>query len=187
MLVTDREDIAEKVRLMRSHGMTSLTWDRHKGHAYSYDVVAQGYNYRIDEIRSALGLVQLGKLEENNRKRENFTNLYWELLAGTNLELPFIDSIGQSAYHIFPVLLPIGADRTAFIEALRSDGIQTSIHYPPIHQFSYYQELYGETSLPVTEAAAGREITLPLYPGMGVDKVKFVADSVIRHLQQTNL
>jgi len=73
MLVTDRDDLAEMVSRLRSHGMTSLTWDRHQGHAYSYDVVDLGYNYRIDEIRSALGLVQLGKLRENTACRESIT------------------------------------------------------------------------------------------------------------------
>ncbi len=66
MLVTDRPELADKLRLMRSHGMTSLTWDRHQGHAYSYDVVELGYNYRIDEIHSALGREQLRKLEAGN-------------------------------------------------------------------------------------------------------------------------
>ena len=78
MLVTNRDDIARKVRLLRSHGMTSLTWDRHQGHAYSYDVVELGYNYRIDEIHSALGIVQLQKLETNNRKRAEITKKYWD-------------------------------------------------------------------------------------------------------------
>lgn len=77
MLVTDRDDIAEKTRLQRSHGMTSMTYDRYKGHAYSYDVVDLGYNYRIDEIRSALGLVQLAKLEANNVLRKTWTDRYW--------------------------------------------------------------------------------------------------------------
>jgi dTDP-4-amino-4,6-dideoxygalactose transaminase len=73
MLVTNRDDIAQKVRLLRSHGMTSLTYDRHQGHAYSYDVVDLGYNYRIDEIRSALGIEQLKKLPANNVLRKTYT------------------------------------------------------------------------------------------------------------------
>ena len=81
MLVTDRQDVAEKVRLLRSHGMTSLTWDRHQGHAYSYDVVELGYNYRIDELRSALGLTQLRKLEAGNARREALTRDYWQDLC----------------------------------------------------------------------------------------------------------
>jgi dTDP-4-amino-4,6-dideoxygalactose transaminase len=178
MLVTSRADLAEQVRLMRSHGMTSLTWDRHQGHAYSYDVVALGYNYRIDEIRSALGIVQLEKLEKNNNRRREITEFYWEALSGTALELPFIDSIGRSAHHIFPVLLPAGADRLAFIDHLREHGIQTSIHYPPIHQFTNFHPTHSEQVLPQTEAAAAREVTLPLFPGMSPAQSRLVVQKV---------
>jgi len=89
MIVTDRDDLAEAIRLQRSHGMTTLTYDRHKGHAYSYDVVALGCNYRIDELRSALGRVQLQKLPENNVRRRALTLKYWEALEGSGLVLPF--------------------------------------------------------------------------------------------------
>ena len=77
MLVTDRDDVADKVRFQRSHGMTTLTYDRHKGLAYSYDVIDLGYNYRIDEIRSALGREQLKKLAANNARRKTWTEQYW--------------------------------------------------------------------------------------------------------------
>ena len=116
MLVTDRVDLAEKVRLLRSHGMTSLTWDRHQGHAYSYDVVDLGYNYRIDELRSALGLAQLKKLVANNARRKAITERYWRALDGSGVELPFRNTLGAPAYHIFPILLPAGVDRVKFIE-----------------------------------------------------------------------
>ncbi len=80
MVVTNRDDLATRIRLLRSHGMTSLTWDRHRGHAYSYDVVDLGYNYRLDEIRSALGLVQLKKLSVNNARRGSVTRTYRQAL-----------------------------------------------------------------------------------------------------------
>jgi dTDP-4-amino-4,6-dideoxygalactose transaminase len=182
MLVTDRDDVAEKVRLLRSHGMTSLTLDRHEGRAYSYDVVGLGYNYRIDEIRSALGLAQLAKLDAGNARRKAFTHRYWEGLSETGLGLPFLDSAGEPSYHIMPVLLPEGVNRQAFIDALRADGIQTSIHYPPVHSFTHYRERYPDVSLPQTETAAARELTLPLYPGMGEEKVDRVVESVKRAL-----
>ncbi len=67
MLTTDDDELAATLRLLRSHGMTTLTWDRHRGHAASYDVVAPGYNYRIDEMRAAIGRVQLGKLAGEQR------------------------------------------------------------------------------------------------------------------------
>jgi dTDP-4-amino-4,6-dideoxygalactose transaminase len=183
LIVTDRDDLAEQIRLMRSHGMTTLTWDRHKGHAYSYDVVTLGYNYRIDEMRAAMGLVQLAKLERNNARRGEITARYWQAFAGTGLALPFRASRGRSAYHIFPVLLPPGVERIAFIDNLRAKGIQTSIHYPPVHQFSYYRQQSPGVRLPITEDVAAREVTLPLYPTMSDEQVEWVIAAVVGALE----
>jgi dTDP-4-amino-4,6-dideoxygalactose transaminase len=178
MLVTNRDDVAEKVRLLRSHGMTTLTWDRHRGHAYTYDVVELGYNYRIDEIRSALGLSQLHKLSDNNARRKVITQQYWRALGDSDLGLPFQNAAEESAYHIFPILLPPNSNRTRFIDLMREARIQTSIHYPPIHQFSYYARRYPGTRLPLTEEVAKREVTLPLYPTMSDEAVEAVVAAV---------
>jgi dTDP-4-amino-4,6-dideoxygalactose transaminase len=178
MLVTNREDIAQRVHKLRSHGMTSLTWDRHQGHAYSYDVVDLGYNYRIDEIRSALGLVQLGKLNANNQRRREITHTYRTGLEGCGACLPFPAPSGTPAYHIFPILLPEGVDRFQFIDRMREAGVQTSIHYPPVHQFSYYRSRYPGVVLPMTESLAAREVTLPLYPAMTDEDIDYVVTSV---------
>jgi len=181
MIVTDRDDLAEKLRVMRSHGMTTLTWDRHRGHSHSYDVVDLGYNYRIDEMRSALGLVQLEKLAQNNERRRELAAEYRRLLADVpGLLVPFNKHPGRSACHLFPILLDSEINRRSFIEGMRDQGIQTSIHYPPIHQFSYYQERFGDGTgtLPMTEAVGFREVTLPLYPGMTVQDVKRVVDAL---------
>ena len=189
MLVTDRDDLAEKIRHQRSHGMTTLTYDRHQGHAYTYDVVDLGYNYRIDEIRSSLGIVQLNKLAANNTRRRALTEHYWQALAGSGVELPFHGSQrlnathAESACHLMPILLPPGSDRKAFIDALRTERIQTSIHYPPTHSFTYYRSRFGECSLPRTENIAAREVTLPLYPTMGAELVDLVAQETIRALK----
>jgi len=183
MLVTDRDDVAEKVRLFRSHGMTSLTYDRHHGHAYSYDVVDLGYNYRIDEIRSALGIEQLKKLTDNNARRKVWTERYWQTLVNSGMGLPFKEKIGVPSYHIFPTMLPDGINRKVFMDALRAEGIQTSIHYPPTHRFTYYRSRYGEISLPKTENISEREVTLPLYPKMGAERVDLVTDAVIRSFE----
>jgi dTDP-4-amino-4,6-dideoxygalactose transaminase len=187
MLVTEREDIADKVRLLRSHGMTTLTYDRHQGHAYSYEVVDLGYNYRIDEIHSALGLEQLKKLPANNNRRKVWTERYWRLLKGSGVDLPFLTTQGSPAYHIFPMLLPHDINRTTFIDALRGKRIQTSIHYPPTHSFPYYRSRYGNISLPQTEGIAAREITLPLYPAMSSEQVDYVTDTVIATLESIRL
>jgi dTDP-4-amino-4,6-dideoxygalactose transaminase len=183
MIVTESDEIAERLHLLRSHGMTSLTYDRHRGHAYSYDVVELGYNYRIDEIRSALGLEQLKKLIVNNSRRKAWTEQYWQALEGTGVGLPFRGKSGSPSFHIFPLLLPFGIDRKTFIDALRAEGIQSSIHYPPTHSFSYYRSRYGEISLPKTTDVSEREVTLPLYPSMGAERVHIVADAVKRTIE----
>lgn len=181
MVVTDRDDVAEKVKALRSHGMTTLTWDRHKGHAFSYDVVALGNNYRLDEIRSALGLVQLHKLAQNNLRRGEISQAYRAALSQADyegIEVPFRETIGQPSYHIFPILLPAEANRQVFMQTMRSLGVQTSIHYPPIHTFTYYRQRYADLTLPVTEAAAARQVTLPLYPKMTDTDVEIVLSAV---------
>jgi dTDP-4-amino-4,6-dideoxygalactose transaminase len=189
MLVTHQEELADRLRVTRSHGMTSLTWDRHQGHAYTYDVVDLGYNYRIDEIRSALGLVQLEKLVQNNARRRAITHLYWDLLEDGPFELPFQRTRRQPhvrpSFHIFPVLLPAGDGRLAFMEAMRARGVQTSVHYPPVHRFSYYRSRFPGFSLPRTEALAAQEVTLPLYAGMAEEDVRYVVESARSALSET--
>jgi dTDP-4-amino-4,6-dideoxygalactose transaminase len=179
MLVTDDDELAGQLRLMRSHGMTSLSWDRHKGHAFSYDVVELGYNYRIDELRSALGLAQLEKLEAGNARRREITALYHSQLGELNgLSIPYREHPGTSAAHLYPILLDEEVDRAAFMTSMREAGVQTSIHYPPIHQFSYYRQRFGEQSLPLTEAIGRREVTLPLFPTMTDEQVGWVVEAV---------
>ena len=181
MLVTDNDLIAEQIRLLRSHGMTAMTWDRHQGHAWSYDVVGLGYNYRIDEIRSALGRVQLGKLKRNNAVRRRLTALYREYLKEfvPGVILPFEKIEYLSACHLFPILLPGNGNRDAFMEGMKEQGIQTSIHYPPVHKFQAYSDINSSKhNLPLTEDIAGREVTLPLYPGMTDHQVETVAKAI---------
>lgn len=174
MITTNNDKLADHIRLMRSHGMTTLTWDRHKGHAFTYDVVSPGYNYRIDEIRSAIGRVQLAKLPANNEKRRELDAMYVELLP-SSVVVPYSDHRGVSSCHIRPILLPKGTDRQTFMAAMKERGIQISIHYPPIHQFSTY---HNGTQLPLTDDVAQREVTLPLYPTMQMDAVQYVANAI---------
>lgn len=179
MVVTNDNGHAQKLRLLRSHGMTSLTWDRHKGHAWSYDVVDLGYNYRIDEIRAALGKVQLAKLPANNEKRRHLTDVYRDAMQelAPRVTIPFALHAGTSAAHLLPALLPSGTDRSAFMEGMKAQGVQTSIHYPPIHTFTAYHGM-AQTSLPNTDGVAAREVTLPLYPAMKEEDVFFVVKAI---------
>lgn len=182
MIVTNNDTLAEKIRIMRSHGMTTLTWDRHKGRAHSYDVVDIGFNYRINEIASALGLVQLQKLNKNNDKRKKIVEEYKKNLKTiSEISIPFVDFKEKSSYHIFPILLPEKFNRNELIDRFKEKGIQTSIHYPPIHLFTHYLNIFGfkEGLLPKTEFVGKHEITLPLHPNMDKEDVRYIVENLL--------
>jgi dTDP-4-amino-4,6-dideoxygalactose transaminase len=187
MIVTDNDRLAKRLKLLRSHGMTSMTLNRHKGHAYSYDVVELGYNYRMTEISAALGILQLKKLPKANKKRKVLTNIYVSNLEkAESLSIPFRDYPRKSSYHLFPILLDKKVNRKKFMELLKREGIQSSIHYPPIHRFSFYRmNLKGkETKLPLTEYVGAHQVTLPLHPLLEEEDVVFVCERIKRILPQ---
>jgi dTDP-4-amino-4,6-dideoxygalactose transaminase len=177
MVTTNNEMVAQKIRLLRSHGMTSSTWEREKGRASSYDVVDLGYNYRMTEIAAALGLEQLKKLSKNNLIRKKLTGYYVAYLNSVKgIAIPFRDYPRDSSFHLFPILLDKTIDRKKVIQRLRNKEIQTSIHYPPVHRFSYYQKKYKSTALPDAEYIGSHELTLPLHPLLTRREIKYVCD-----------
>lgn len=181
MLTTHRQDVADRARKLRSHGMTTLTLDRHKGHAFDYDVVELGYNYRMSELNAALGLVQLNRLESGNRRRVELVGAYRERLATINgLSVPFAASKGTSSHHLMPVLLPEGIDRHDVMSHLRDQGIQTSIHYRPIDTFTAYVAagLGPSAAVPRSHAVGNRVVTLPLYPTMTIAQIDLVCSAL---------
>lgn len=191
MLVTNDDALAERLRILRSHGMTTLSWDRHKGHSFTYDVVDLGYNYRIDEMRSALGRVQLSRLPAANERRGELTVLYRRMLSDLTPEIgvPFAEARGTSCNHILPVLLPPSMDRARFMEGMKEQGVQTSIHYPPAHRFRIYEGEWTNRNspLPLTEEVSSREVTLPLYAGMKDDQVEWVVQAARKVLAEIKI
>lgn len=181
MLTTRDAARATALRLARSHGMTTGTWDRHRGHAFTYDVVEVGTNARMDETRAAVGLVQLGKLAAANARRGVVRGWYLDAIASrpslAGVGVPFSrGAYGGSAHHLFVVLLPGHVDRAAVMAGLRERGVQSSVHYPPTHRFSAYEG--AGVTLPVTDAVAPRLLTLPLGPRMTTDDVDVVLDAL---------
>lgn len=180
MVVTSDEQLAERLKLLRSHGMTTLTWQRHTGHASSYDVVASGFNYRLDELRSALATIQLGRLASGNAARRGHVERYRQLLDGVaGISFPFAESaLPTSSHHLAVALLPEGVSRDAVRARLQAERIQTSVHYPPIHGFTLYANAPSGRPLPRTDAVAARILTLPLFPHMQDDDVALVAGAL---------
>jgi dTDP-4-amino-4,6-dideoxygalactose transaminase len=171
--------VLERAKNLRSHGMTTNTLDRHRGHANSYDVMRLGFNYRMDELRAAIGLVQLAKLPDWNARRRQLSELYRELFTARCPEVVIPFTRGQeTAAHLLPVLLPFGVNRDQLMDGLRSAGVQSSIHYPPVHRFSYYRELFPQVSLPNTENYHARELSLPIHPALKESEVEIVVDTI---------
>ncbi len=181
LILTGDEARGETLGLLRSHGMTSGTWKRHNERPQSYDVVMAGFNYRTDEIRSAIGLVQLAKLLDNNAKRAAVTARYRENLRDYDgAQVAFEGYEGESSHHILPLLVDEPARRGCVVEALTDARVQTSHHYIPTHLFDFYRSEYGygEGALPRTEAFSAREITLPMYPTLALDDVDFICNAL---------
>lgn len=178
MIVSDDSGMMERMRLLRSHGMTTLTWDRHRGHAASYDVIALGYNYRIDEPRAALGRARLARLDAENAARRWLDARYRDLLADVDGVTPTVAPPHrlQSSHHLFTVVLDEALDREAFRSEVAARGVQTSVHYPPVHQFSIYQD--GAPELPLTDAYAARTVSLPMFAHMTEDQQDLVVGAV---------
>jgi dTDP-4-amino-4,6-dideoxygalactose transaminase len=178
-LVTDDEALAGRARLLRSHGMTTLSWDRHRGHAAGYDVVALGFNHRIDEPRAALARARLRRLDDENAQRARVAARYHELLAGVDGAAPALHAAPDEvpAHHLFTVVLPEGTDRDGVRERLATTGVQTSLHYPPVHRFAIYGDA-RQGPLPVTDAYAARAMTLPLFPHITAEQQELVVEAL---------
>lgn len=172
LLATDDDDVAALARSRRSHAMTSGTWDRHSGRTDTYDVVALGYNYRIDEPRSALAMSRLTRLEDDIQIRRGLVREYRSRLGGLDgLIVPYRDEdVAASSCYVMPVMLADPERRDGFRSHLSErHGVQTSIFYPAIHEFSAYRGHYPAEGLERTERAARSEVTLPLYPHMAAE------------------
>ena len=179
MLITRNPEHAERAKLLRSHGMTTMSYQRAKGHSTSYDVVEYGYNYRMDDLRASLGIAQLGKILPDLAARAKVRQYY---LAGLSkvqgITVPFADHTAFTSNYIFPIVLDhADAERRDQVrDALAAAGIQTSIHYPPVHLFSIYSQFRRD--LPATERIADQLITLPMYGSLHSAMVDVVCQTL---------
>lgn len=182
MVSTASQELAERVRLLRSHALTSSTWDRHRGHDPAYDVVDVGFNYRLDEPRAALGLSRIARLRASIDARRATVRAYRERLHGLDgLELIFDEqAVERSSHFAFPVLLRDRGARDRFREQLKASGVQTT-WYPALHSFSEYGGLTPggrATNLPRALEVAERHCALPLSATMSEDEVDVVVAAV---------
>ena len=179
MIITNDDAMYEKAKLLRSHGMTSLSFDRAKGHSTEYDVIELGYNYRMDDIRASIGIVQLDKLPRDLEIRAELRARYEKNLEGVEeISIPFKGYKYFTSNYIFPIVLKNSTveRRNRVREHMAAAGIQTSVHYPAVHRFSIYQ---GYASpLPNTEYAADNLVTLPMFSKLTPEQVDYICDTL---------
>lgn len=189
MVVTDSEEVARRIRVMRLHGIDRDIWNRYTSGSASwrYDVVAPGFKYNLTDLAAAIGRVQLSRAVALRESRRRIAERYLAALAPLgSLLLP--PGRQEQAWHLFIVRLREGAlaiDRDAFIEELRQRGIGASVHFIPLHLMTYYRETYGLAPRDFPRALECFEscLSLPLYPSMTgaeVDRVIAAVTAICR-------
>ena len=185
MLITNNSKYYDRAKLLRSHGMTSMSYERSKGHSTTYDVVDNGYNYRMDDIRSSIGLVQLDKIQEDLNKRAEIRKMYVDMIKNIKgITIPFENHNYFSSNYIFPIILENSSYqfRDQVRDSLAKSGIQTSVHYPAVHRFS----VYDKYSMPLknTEYISDNLITLPMYSKLQKTEIEYIAENLINSLKR---
>lgn len=172
MFITNNEEMAQKARLIRSHGMSTMSYQRASGHATEYDITCLGYNFRMDDIRAAIAIEQLKKLPADLESRVAVRKRYEEnLVKVERIVVPFADCNDFTSNYIFPIVIKDSTkdQRNALREYIHAQGIQTSVHYPAVHHFSTYKELGAV--LPRVDYVSANEITLPMYAALTMEQV----------------
>lgn len=180
MLVTNNLEHAKRARLIRSHGMTTLSYERAKGHATQYDVLELGFNYRMDNIRGAIGRVQFEKLKKSLPRRRKLRHRYDQALEEVDkIIIPFKDSPHLSSHYIYPIVLKDSTvgNRDRVRLKLKEEGIETSVHYPAVHEFEIYRSPKNG-GLEATEYLSRNLITLPFFDSLSSDQIDFISSTL---------
>jgi UDP-4-amino-4,6-dideoxy-N-acetyl-beta-L-altrosamine transaminase len=177
-VVTNNPELAEKIRLLRSHGIDRDAASRYGPDAgWAYDMKMLGRNYRITDIQAALGISQLKKIDDFIERRNEIAKLYNKLLDECEfVEIPITREGMVHGWHIYTVLLNESVNRNEFFKYMRKNNIGVNVHYIPVYHFTYYMNNFNFSSndFPVTENVFNRIVTLPVYPSMKDEDVKVV-------------
>jgi UDP-4-amino-4,6-dideoxy-N-acetyl-beta-L-altrosamine transaminase len=186
MVMTNRPDLAERLRRLRSHGMTRdpLQMDEPSHGPWYYQQVELGFNYRMTDIQAALGLSQLNKLDAFIARRRALADRYQRALAGLPLTLPGAQAEAGSAWHLYVVRLQtesLTLSHREVFEALRAAGIGVNLHYIPVHLQPYYREQgFKSGDFPEAERYYAQAISLPIFPAMSEAQQDYVIEQLQR-------
>ncbi len=184
MVVTNKKDLFESLKLLRSHGITRQE-DLMQGASHGpwyYQQIGLGFNFRITDIQAALGISQISRLDEFVSRRHHLAARYNQLLRDLPLTLPWQHPDTYSAYHLYVIRLQpdrLQKSRRTIFEELRAAGIGVNVHYIPVHTQPYYQQMGFKTGdFPEAENYYESAITLPLYYGLTEEDQNRVVDSL---------
>jgi perosamine synthetase len=171
LVVSNDSRFVERLRRFRNHGITQDHYQRQKQGTWSYDMEEIGYNYRLTELNSVLGVSQLEKLSTLLKRRQQIATCYSDAFSDNPmLTLPLEHPDCQSAWHLYVIKLNLDkleVDRDEIFQALRAENIGVNVHYIPVPWLTYYQKLgYKKGSWPIAEVMYSRLISLPIWPGM---------------------
>ena len=187
MVVTNNREFYNKLKMLRTHGIDKTAMDRFGSDAsWAYDMKLLGRNYRITDFQCALGISQLNKLDNFIERRQCLADLYNELLEDVDfIKTPITKENVKHVWHIYTVLLDENINRDNFFGHMRNNNIGVNIHYIPIYHFSYYREHFNfnPDDFPVTEKVFKKITTLPLYPKMKDEDVRYVCDKIKNYVR----
>ena len=185
MVTTSNSEIAERIKIMRLHGIDREVWKRYtdRSTSWKYDVVAAGYKYNLPDVAASIGRVQLQRAYEFLERRRSIAKRYLEAWSGYDfLQLPSAPE--QHAWHLFVLRIrpeKLTIDRDKYIEQLQSKGVGTSVHYIPLHIMSYYAKRYSFSpeDFPVSMRVYRTAFSVPIYPDLSDVEVERVIEAVI--------
>jgi len=185
MIIGKNNKLIDQVKILRNHGLTRSLRDRYqKGYPWDYDVKEPGYNYRLDEIRSSLGLNQLNQLEKMNRKRRFAYKYYNELLSNINgIITPNEKNLQNNSCHLYIIRVKkniFKISRNKLFEKLLSNGIRTSVHYKPLHKFLIYRKQGIIKNTKNSNELYNEILSLPLYPDIKKHEQNLVVDTILK-------
>lgn len=186
MITTDNAEAADRMRLMRLHGIERDAWKRYRGDgSWFYEVLEAGFKYNLTDFQSAIGLVQLAKCDRMRQARERIAVKYSAAFSNSHeLVIPTVLSDRCTSWHLYVLRLRLDAltiDRNSFIEALHRHGVGSSVHFIPLHLQPYYQRAYGyqHGDFPFAEKEYHSCISLPIYPDMTEVEISHVINAVL--------
>jgi len=192
MITTDNPAAAERMRLMRLHGIERDAWKRYRGDgSWFYQVLEAGFKYNLTDIQSAMGLVQLAKCDAMKRQREAVAARYLEAFSNCEeLVNPGVLRDRQTSWHLYILRLRLdrlSVDRNSFVDSLARQGVSCSVHFIPLHLQPFYQEAfgYGPGSFPVAEREYRSCFSLPIFPGMTDAEIRHVVDAVLHSINES--